>query len=66
VKEQPLVTSPIYGPRTQEHIEDALGILEETLTASELAEFDELVPPGNAVADFHDSNNWMKARLISR
>ncbi len=66
VKEQPLVTSPIYGPRTQEHIEDALDILEETLSTSELAEFDKLVPPGNAVADFHDSNNWMKARLISR
>lgn len=65
VKEQPLVTAPIYGPRTQEHIEDALGVLEETLTADELLAFDELVPPGNAVADFHDSNNWMKARLIT-
>lgn len=65
VKEQPLVTAPIYGPRTLEHMEDALGVLEATLTTSELAEFDELVPPGNAVADFHDSNNWMKARLIA-
>ena len=25
--------------------------------------FDPLVPPGNAVADFHDSNNWMKSRV---
>jgi len=45
--------------------EDALGVLEATLTAEELADFDELVPPGNAVADFHDSNNWMKARLVT-
>ena len=65
VKEQPQITAPIYGPRTLEHMEDALGVLEATLTESELAEFDELVPPGNAVADFHDSNNWMKARVVS-
>ncbi|MCZ6617840.1 MAG: aldo/keto reductase [Gammaproteobacteria bacterium] len=65
VKEQPLITAPIYGPRTLEHMEDALGVLEATLTESELAEFDKLVPPGNAVADFHDSNNWMKARVVS-
>jgi aryl-alcohol dehydrogenase-like predicted oxidoreductase len=66
VKEQPGITSPIYGPRTLDHIEDALGVLEATLTDNELLEFDKLVPPGNAVADFHDSNNWMKGRLITQ
>ncbi len=40
-------------------------MLEVTLTEGELAEFDKLVPPGNAVADFHDSNNWMKARVVA-
>jgi hypothetical protein len=24
----------------------------------------ELVHPGNAVADFHNSNEWMKARIL--
>ena len=66
VKEQPLITSPIYGPRTLEHIEDALGVLESSLSSEEFLQFDKLVPPGNAVADFHDSNNWMKGRIIAR
>ena len=26
--------------------------------------FDELVHPGNAVTDFHNSNDWMKARIL--
>jgi hypothetical protein len=25
--------------------------------------FDALVHPGNVVADFHNSNDWMKARI---
>jgi hypothetical protein len=37
--------------------------MEMTLSDEELAKFDELVHPGNAVADFHNSNSWMKARL---
>ena len=37
--------------------------LEMTLTDEDRALFDALVHPGNAVADFHNSNPWMKARL---
>jgi aryl-alcohol dehydrogenase-like predicted oxidoreductase len=66
VKDQPLVTAPIYGPRTLEHLEDALPVLEMTLAEEDRPLFDALVHPGNAVADFHDSNNWMKGRVISR
>jgi aryl-alcohol dehydrogenase-like predicted oxidoreductase len=62
-KEQPGVTSPIIGPRTMGHLEDALAVLDETLSEEEQAAFDELVHPGNAVADFHNSNPWMKARF---
>jgi len=30
---------------------------------SDRARLDELVGPGNAVSDFHNSNNWMRARI---
>ncbi len=66
VKDQPAVTSPIYGPRTRAHLEDALPVLEMSLADEDRAVFDTLVPPGNAVADFHDSNNWYKGRLVPR
>jgi aryl-alcohol dehydrogenase-like predicted oxidoreductase len=63
VKDQPSVTCPIVGPRTMAHLEDAIAILDRTLPGSDRPLFDELVHPGNAVADFHNSNEWMKARI---
>ena len=60
---QPGITSPIIGPRTMEHIQSFLPVMDQSLSAEELAKFDELVHPGNAVADFHNSNPWMKARV---
>lgn len=60
---QPGITAPIVGPRTLAHIESFLPVMDLTLSAEELAAFDQLVHPGNAVADFHNSNNWMKARI---
>jgi aryl-alcohol dehydrogenase-like predicted oxidoreductase len=64
VKDQPAVTAPIYGPRTMAHIEDAIPVLEMELAEEDRGLFDQLVPPGNAVADFHDSNNWYRGRLV--
>lgn len=66
VKDQPAVTAPIYGPRTMAHLQDAIPVLEMTFAESDRAIFDGLVPPGNAVADFHDSNNWYKGRIVQR
>jgi len=63
IKDQPGVTAPIIGPRTLAHLEDALGILDKSLDDADRLLFDELVHPGNAVADFHNSNDWMKARI---
>jgi aryl-alcohol dehydrogenase-like predicted oxidoreductase len=63
VKDQPGVTSPIIGPRTMTHLEDALGIMDTQLDEADIPLFDQLVHPGNAVADFHNSNEWMKARI---
>jgi aryl-alcohol dehydrogenase-like predicted oxidoreductase len=63
-KDQPGITSPIIGPRTMAHLEDALPLLEMTLDDADRALFDALVHPGTAVADFHNSNEWMKARIF--
>jgi 1-deoxyxylulose-5-phosphate synthase len=65
-KDQPGITAPIIGPRTLAHLEDALGIIDKTLDDADRPLFDGLVHPGTFVADFHNSNDWMKARLISR
>ena len=61
---QPAVTAPIIGPRTMAHIESFIPVMDMTLSEEELKQFDELVHPGNAVADFHNSNPWMKARIL--
>lgn len=58
------VTSPIIGPRTLAHLDDQLPVLEMKLTDEDRAFCDGLVHPGNAVADFHNSNPWMKARIV--
>ncbi|MCL4829796.1 MAG: aldo/keto reductase [Caldilinea sp.] len=63
VMDQPGVTSPIIGPRTMAHLEDAMPLLEMKLADEDRPRFDALVHPGTAVADFHNSNEWMKARI---
>lgn len=63
VKDQPLVTAPIIGPRTEGHLEDALPILEMELSKELADQADEIVPPGSAVADFYNSSGWMKMKL---
>jgi aryl-alcohol dehydrogenase-like predicted oxidoreductase len=63
LKEQPGVTSPIIGPRTLAHLEDALAILEKKLDEADRPHFDALVHPGGAVADFFNTSGWMKARF---
>lgn len=65
VKDQPGITAPIIGPRTLAHLEDALGIIDQRLNDADRPLFDKLVHPGTAVADFHNSNDWMKARITS-
>ena len=64
VKDQPGVTSPIIGPRTMAHLDQAIAVLEKTLDDADRPLFDALVHPGNAVADFHNTNPWMKARVV--
>ncbi len=63
-KDQPAVTAPIIGPRTMGHLESFLPVADMSLAESDRPLFDELVHPGNAIADFHNSNDWMKARIL--
>jgi aryl-alcohol dehydrogenase-like predicted oxidoreductase len=63
VKDQPAVTSPIIGPRTEAHLDDALVVLEMSLDDETAATMDEIVPPGTAIADFHNTSGWMKLKL---
>lgn len=63
VKDQPGVTAPLIGPRTMAQLEHFLPVLEMSLTDEARAVCDELVPPGSAVANFHNSAPWMKMKL---
>ena len=63
VKEQPGITSVIIGPRTMQHLTDALSIYDLTLSADVAAQLDEINPPGTAVANYHNNSNWMKMKL---
>lgn len=63
-KDQPGITAPIFGPRTLEQLQDVLPVLEMTLSDDERAACDTINPPGNAVADFHNSTGWTKKLKI--
>jgi aryl-alcohol dehydrogenase-like predicted oxidoreductase len=63
IKDQPGITAPIVGPRTLEHLESFLPVMDMQLADVDRPLFDALVHPGNVVADFHNSNDWMKTRI---
>ena len=65
VKDQPAVTAPIIGPRTEAQLQDALAVLEMRLDGQTASALDQIVPPGSAVADFHNTSGWMKMRVTS-
>jgi aryl-alcohol dehydrogenase-like predicted oxidoreductase len=62
-KDQPGITAPIFGPRTMEQLQDVLPVLEMSLSPEESAACDTINPPGNAIADFHNSTGWMKMKI---
>lgn len=63
VKDQPGVTAPIIGPRTEAQLDDALGVLEMDLDDETATALDQVNPPGSAAADFHNTSGWMKMKL---
>ncbi|WP_420644028.1 aldo/keto reductase [Candidatus Leptofilum sp.] len=60
VKDQLGVTAPLIGPRTLVQLEHLLPVLEMSLDDDVRTACDELVPPGSAAANFHNSAPWMK------
>jgi aryl-alcohol dehydrogenase-like predicted oxidoreductase len=64
VKDQPGVTAPLTGPRTLEQLEHLLPVMEMELDEATRRACDELVPPGSAAANFHNSAPWMKMRVV--
>lgn len=64
VKDQPGITAPLIGPRTIDHLEHLLPVLDMKLSQELAAACDQLVPPGSAVASFYNSATWMKQRII--
>ena len=63
VKDQPGITAPLIGPRTLEQLAEMLAIAELRADDGLRAAFDELVPPGMAVSNFHNTSGWMKATV---
>ncbi len=63
-KDQPGVTAPLIGPRTAEQLVSLLPILNMKLDDETRKKCDELVPPGSAVANFHNTAGWMKGKII--
>lgn len=63
VKDQPGMCAPILGSRTEAQLDEALPVLDLGLDAEMAAAIDALVPPGSAVADFHNTTGWMKEKI---
>jgi 1-deoxyxylulose-5-phosphate synthase len=62
---QQVVTAAVIGPRTAEQLKPYLEAVELTLDPSLLKAIDTIVPPGAAVADFHDTSGWYVGPLTS-
>jgi len=60
--DQPGITAPIVG-HVRSHLTDARGIPDKKLDDADHPLFDALVHPGNVMSEFHNSNDWMKARI---
>jgi aryl-alcohol dehydrogenase-like predicted oxidoreductase len=63
VKDRPAVVAPIFGPRTLAQLEDVMPVLDLNFPDELEPVFDQLVPPGSAVTNFHNGCRWMKQRL---
>lgn len=63
VKDQPGITAPLIGVRSMEQFEPLLAVKDMSLDEDLRAACDELVPPGSAVANFHNTAEWMKMQV---
>lgn len=63
VKDQPGITAPLIGPKTVDQLNHLLTVTEMKLSDSLRTACDELVAPGSAAANFHNSAPWMKMKI---
>ena len=61
---QPGIAAPLVGPRGMRHFDDLIGVEDMTLSDDVRKACDELVPPGSAVANFHNTADWIKMQLV--
>jgi aryl-alcohol dehydrogenase-like predicted oxidoreductase len=52
----PVITSPIIGPRTMEQLEGNLKALDVSISPEELKRVDEMIKPGTHVATYYDAD----------
>lgn len=62
-KDQPGITAPLIGVRSLAQLEHLLPVLEMQLPDDLCAACDAIVPPGSAVANFHNTSGWMKTKV---
>jgi aryl-alcohol dehydrogenase-like predicted oxidoreductase len=63
VKDRPAVTAPLIGPKTLEQLTSLIPVGAMTFPEALIAEVDRICPPGSAVANFHNSADWMQQHL---
>lgn len=63
VKDQPAVAAPLIGPKTLEQLTGLIPVGDMTFPEALIPEVDRICPPGSAVANFHNSAEWMKQQL---
>ena len=64
VKDQDGITAPLIGPRSVKQLEELLPVLEMQLDKDLRKTCDGLVPPGSAAANFFNSAEWMKMKIL--
>jgi aryl-alcohol dehydrogenase-like predicted oxidoreductase len=64
VKDQDGITAPLIGPRTVKQLEELLPVVEMQLDKEVREACDGLVPPGSAAANFFNSADWMKMKIL--
>ena len=64
VKDQDGITAPLIGPRSVKQLEELLPVAEMQLDKEIRGACDELVPPGSAAANFFNSAEWMKMKIL--
>ena len=64
VKDQDGITAPLIGPRSVKQLEELLPVLEMQLDNIVREACDGLVPPGSAAANFFNSAEWMKMKIL--